>query len=255
MILDRFRLDNRVAVITGGGGGLGTLAALTFAGAGADIVLLGRNEVNLEATANEVRALGRTALPITVDVTDGAALAAAAERIEAELGGIDILFNNAGITSTKTLRDIPPEEWQALLDVNVTGSYLAIRAVTPALIRRGGGRIINMGSILSARGMANRVAYSTTKAAVANMAAALAFELGPHGITVNTLAPTVIVTDLNREAVRTQPELYEAIVKRTPLGRLGEPDDLSGALLLLASDAGRYMTGQTLFVDGGYTAG
>ncbi|MCP1337112.1 SDR family NAD(P)-dependent oxidoreductase [Futiania mangrovi] len=254
-MLERFRLDGRVAVITGGGGGLGSLAARTFAGAGADVVLLGRNAGKLDAAAAEVRQAGGSATVIHADVTSRADLEKAAQRVAADFGGADILFNNAGITSPRLLLDTEPDEWQSLIDVNVTGTYLTTRAFAPAMIAKGGGRIVNMGSILSARGMANRVAYCTTKAAVANMAAALAFELGPHGVTVNTLAPTVIVTDLNREAVKTQPELYEGVVRRTALGRLGQPEDLSGALLLLASDAGAFITGQTIFVDGGYTAG
>ena len=254
-MLEAFRLDGKVAAITGASGGLGGLAARTFAAAGADLVLLGRNEEKLAAAADAVRAAGRRALAIAADVTDAPALAAAARTIEAECGGLDVLFNNAGITSPKRLEEMETAEWQALLDVNVTGTYLTTRSFLPLLRRRGGGRIVNMGSILSARGMANRAAYAATKAAVANLAAALAFELGPEGITVNTLAPTVIETDLNREAIRTQPQLYARLIERTPLGRLGRPEDLAGALLLLASDAGAFITGQTLFVDGGYTAG
>ncbi|MDX5360366.1 MAG: SDR family oxidoreductase, partial [Alphaproteobacteria bacterium] len=209
----------------------------------------------LDAAAAEGRQTGSSATVIQADVTSRADLEQAARRVAADFAGADILFNNAGITSPRLLLDTEPDEWQSLIDVNVTGTYLTTRAFAPAMIAKGGGRIVNMGSILSARGMANRVAYCTTKAAVANMAAALAFELGPHGVTVNTLAPTVIVTDLNREAVKTQPELYEGVVRRTALGRLGQPEDLSGALLLLASDAGAFITGQTIFVDGGYTAG
>jgi len=112
-----------------------------------------------------------------------------------------------------------------------------------------------MGSILSGRGMANRTAYAASKAGLANLGAALAFELGPHGITVNTIGATVIVTDLNRDLIRTQPQLYSRITDRTPLGRLGEIEDVTGALVFLASDAARFITGQTIYVDGGYTAG
>jgi NAD(P)-dependent dehydrogenase (short-subunit alcohol dehydrogenase family) len=120
---------------------------------------------------------------------------------------------------------------------------------------QGGGTIINMGSILSQAGMANRSAYAASKAAIASFTKSMAFELGPHGITVNALGPTVIVTDLNRELVRTQPQLYDAVVKRTPLRRLGQPEDIAGALVFLASPAARFVTGQTLYVDGGYSAG
>jgi NAD(P)-dependent dehydrogenase (short-subunit alcohol dehydrogenase family) len=142
-----------------------------------------------------------------------------------------------------------------VVEVNVMGAFHAIRAVAPAMIERGYGRIINMGSILSGRGMANRGAYCASKAGLANLGAACAFEFGGAGVTVNTLGATVIVTDLNRELVRTQPQLYARVVDRTPLGRLGEVEDLMGALLFLASPASGFVTGQTLFVDGGYTAG
>ena len=171
-MLEKFRLDDRVAVITGGGGGLGSLAARTFASVGADVALLGRNVDNLEAAAGVVRELGRTAHVIQADVSDPDSMADAARSLDEVAGRIDILFNNAGVTSTKTLLDTDPADWQALMDVNVTGTYLTIRAFAPAMIRGGGGRIINMGSILSARGMANRVAYSATKSAVPNIAAA-----------------------------------------------------------------------------------
>jgi NAD(P)-dependent dehydrogenase (short-subunit alcohol dehydrogenase family) len=123
------------------------------------------------------------------------------------------------------------------------------------MVERGFGRIINMGSILSGRGMASRSAYAASKAGLANLGAALAFELGPHGVTVNTLGATVIVTDLNRELVRTQPDLYGQVVKRTPMGRLGELRDLTGVLVFLASEAAGFITGQIVYVDGGYTAG
>src|SRR5262249_45274221 len=146
-------------------------------------------------------------------------------------------------------------DFRRIQDVNVTGAFLAVRAFAPLMLARSYGRIINMGSILSARGMANRAAYCASKAGLANFGAACPFEFGPKGVTVNTVAATVIVTDLNRDMVRTQPELYEGVVKRTPLGRLGQTEDLMGALIFLASPASGFVTGQTLFVDGGYTAG
>lgn len=255
MPLPRFRLDGLVAVVTGGGSGLGAMGAETFAEAGADVALIGRNAAKLERTAETVRAKGRRALVVPADVGDAKAVEEAARAVANGLGRTDILFNNAGIMSPKPLLETTPEAWAQVLDVNLTGAYLCTRAFVPGMIERRAGRIINMGSILSARGMGNRFAYCATKAGLANMGAALAFDLGPHGITINTIGATVIVTDLNRELVRTQPQLYDAVLKRTPLGRLGQPDDLAGALLFLASDAGRFVTGQTIFVDGGYTAG
>ena len=253
--IDRFGLAGQVAVVTGGGGGLGAAGALALAEAGADIVLVARNREKLQAAARAVEARGRRVLIVEADVADEASILAAAATVQAEFGRVDILFNNAGITNPQTVLDIAPEDFRRLMDVNVTGAFLAIRAFAPAMIAAGYGRIVNMGSILSARGMANRAAYCASKAGLANLGQACAFEFGPHGITVNTLAATVIVTDLNRELVRTQPQLYDAIVRRTPLGRLGETDDLMGALLFLSSPASAFVTGQTLFVDGGYTAG
>jgi NAD(P)-dependent dehydrogenase (short-subunit alcohol dehydrogenase family) len=253
--VSRFALDGQVAVVTGGGGGLGSAGALALAEAGADVALIARNRAKLEDAARAVEATGRRAMIVEADVSDAEGMIAAAAEIEAGFGRIDILFNNAGITNPQAVLDIAPEEFIRILEVNVAGAFHAIRAFARPMIARGYGRIINMGSILSGRGMANRGAYCASKAGLANLGAACAFEFGPSGVTVNTLGATVIVTDLNRELVRTQPDLYAKVVQRTPLGRLGEVEDLMGALLFLASPASGFVTGQTLFVDGGYTAG
>jgi NAD(P)-dependent dehydrogenase (short-subunit alcohol dehydrogenase family) len=255
MVTPSLRLDGMVAIVTGGGGGLGTLAACAFAEAGADVVVTARHLDKCEAAAGKVRALGRKALAVSADVTRADEVKAMIERAHATFGRIDILFNNAGITSSRTMLDSAEEEWFRVIEVNVKGTFLCTKAVAPIMKAQGGGRIINMGSILSKTGMANRSAYAASKAAVRSFAKSMAFELGPSGITVNTIAPTVIVTDLNRELVRTQPQLYDAIVKRTPLGRLGQPEDIAGALVFLASPAAAFITGQTLYVDAGYTAG
>lgn len=252
---DRFRLDAQVAVVTGGSGGIGAAGALALAQAGADVAVLGRNRAKLEAAADAVRKAGRRALVVEAEVTDEAQVNAAAATIEHELGPADILFNNAGITSPKLMSDLPLDEWQRIIDVNLTGAYLTSRAFSGSMKARKSGRIVNMGSILSGRGMATRTAYSASKAGLANLGAALCFELGPYGITVNTIGATVIVTDLNRELVRTQPELYGEVVRRTALGRLGEIEDVTGVLVFLASPAAAFITGQTIYVDGGYTAG
>jgi len=255
MTLPSMRLDGLTALVTGGSGGLGTLGALAFAEAGADVVVAARNLAKCETTAARVRALGRRAIAVQADITDPAQVKALVARAEAELGRIDILFNNAGITSPRSFSDTTDEEWLRVVDVNLRGTFLCTRAVLPGMKARGSGRIINMGSILSKVGMANRSAYVTSKSGIAHLTQALAFELGPHGITVNAIGPTVIVTDLNRELIKQQPQLYDALLKRTPLGRLGQPEDIAGALVFLASPAAASITGQTLYVDGGYTAG
>jgi NAD(P)-dependent dehydrogenase (short-subunit alcohol dehydrogenase family) len=253
--VDRFRLDGAVAVVTGAGGGIGCAGSVAFAEAGADIAVVGRNRAKLEETARAVEKTGRRALIAEADVTNEASVGHAREEILHAFGKVDILFNNAGITSPKTLAELPPDEWQRIVDVNLTGAYLCARAFAPDMIARRHGRIIQMGSILSGRGMATRTAYCASKAGLANLGAAMAFELGPHGITVNTIGATVIVTDLNRELVRTQPQLYDKVRSRSALGRLGEIEDVTGVLVFLASSAAAFVTGQTIYVDGGYTAG
>lgn len=252
---DRFRLDGAVAVVTGASGGIGRAGSIALAQAGADIAVVGRDRAKLEETARAVEAVGRRAVVVQADVTDEAAVSRMREEILRSFGKVDVLFSNAGITSPKLLTDLPPEEWRRIVDVNLTGAYLCARAFAPDMIARKHGRIIQMGSILSSRGMATRTAYSASKAGLANLGAAMAFELGPHGITVNTIGATVIVTDLNRELVRTQPQLYDKVRSRAALGRLGEVEDVTGVLVFLASDAAAFVTGQTIYVDGGYTAG
>jgi NAD(P)-dependent dehydrogenase (short-subunit alcohol dehydrogenase family) len=249
---DRFRLDGAVAVVTGASGGIGRAGSIALAQAGADIAVVGRDRAKLDETARAVEAAGRRAVVVQADVTDEAAVSRMREEI---LGKVDVLFSNAGITSPKLLTDLPPEEWRRIVDVNLTGAYLCARAFAPDMIARKHGRIIQMGSILSGRGMATRTAYSASKAGLANLGAAMAFELGPYGITVNTIGATVVVTELNRELVRTQPQLYDKVRSRAALGRLGEVDDVTGVLVFLASDAAAFVTGQTIYVDGGYTAG
>ena len=248
-------LHGRVAIVTGGGGGLGTMAALALAEAGADVIVVARSLPKCESTAQKVRDMGRRSLALATDVTDINQVNAMVATVIKEFGHIDILFNNAGITSPRTLEESTIDEWWNVVDVNVRGTMLCTKAIAHYMKQQGSGRIINMGSILSDRGMANRSAYCASKAAIYNLTQSLAFELGPFGITVNALGPTVIVTDLNRELVKTQPALYDSVVKRTPMGRLGEPADVAGPLVFLASDAARFVSGQILFVDGGYTAG
>jgi NAD(P)-dependent dehydrogenase (short-subunit alcohol dehydrogenase family) len=250
-----FSLEGDVAVVTGASGGIGTAAAVALSKAGADLALVGRNVAKLKQTARVVEDAGRRALVVEADVTDEMSVEAARDTVIAKFGRADILFNNAGVTSPKTLVDTPIEEWRRIIDVNLTGAFLCSRAFAKSMMEQRRGRIVNMGSILSGRGMATRTAYCATKAGLANFGAALAFELGPHGVTVNTIGATVIVTDLNRELIRTQPHLYQKVLARSALGRLGEVKDVVGVLVFLASPAAGFVTGQTIYVDGGYTAG
>lgn len=253
--MGRFDIVGSVAVVTGAGGSIGKQAAAALAQAGADIALVGRNAAKLEEVKGAVARHGRRALVVPTDVTDETAVNACAQTVMEHFGKVDILFNNAGTSSPKRFLDYTLSDWNGIIATNLTGAFLCARAFAPHMIERNYGRIINMGSILSGRGMANRSAYAASKAGLANFGASLAFELGPHGITVNTIGATVMITDFNREMVAAQPELYEGVRRRSAFGRLGTIDDILGTLVFLASPAAAYVTGQTIYADGGYTAG
>lgn len=253
--MDRFGIAGSAVVITGAGGSIGKVAAMAFAEAGADIALVGRNAAKLEGTRDAAKGFGGRVVIATADVRDERSVAACAAGVLAHFGKVDVLFNNAGTSSPKRFLDYTLADWETIIGTNLTGAFLCSRAFAPAMIERGYGRIINMGSILSGRGMANRSAYAASKAGLSNFGASLAFELGPHGITVNTIGATVMVTDFNRQMIADQPDLYEAVRRRSAFGRLGEIDDIVGTLLFLASPAASYVTGQTIYADGGYTSG
>lgn len=231
------------------------MMARTLGEAGASLLLVGRNQDKLEALCTELAAEGLAAQALAADVANPDSVRALVSALRERTSRLDILINNAGVTSPKPLLELDDEDWRRIIDTNAGGTFYCIRELAPLMIARRYGRIVNLGSILSVRGMALRSAYSAAKAAVANLTRAAAFELGPHGITVNALAPTVIVTDLNRELVRTQPQLYDGVVRRTAMGRLGELDDLVLPLKFLVAPGAGFVTGQILCVDGGYTAG
>lgn len=252
--LPSMRLDGQVALVTGASGGIGRLACCAFAEAGARVAAAGRDRAKLEETAEAVRARGAEVEIVVADVSEAGGPQAMAEQTLARFGRIDTLVNNAGIMLPKSFMDSTPEEWRRVIDVNLMAVAECCRAVIPAMVAQSAGSIIMTGSILSVRGVANRSAYCVSKAGVASLAKVLAFELGEHGITVNTIAPTVIETDLNRHLIQTQPQLYDGILRRTAIGRLGVPEDLAGLFVFLASPASRYVTGQVIGVDGGFLA-
>lgn len=255
-VLDRFRLDGKRLLITGGSRGLGRAMMLACAEVGADVVLTGRDMESLENAAAEVRALGRHAFVIRADMGDPeTAERACGEALQS--GEIDILINNVG----GRRENIPTESmdletWRRLVDLNLTSTFVCTKIIGKALLERGtGGRIINVASInalVAGRDIAGRH-YETAKAAVLQFTRAVAADWAPHGITVNAILPGVFMTEPNQRWARLHPHVIDGIRERTPMKAFGEPEDLGPLAVYLASDASRYMTGAALVIDGGYT--
>jgi NAD(P)-dependent dehydrogenase (short-subunit alcohol dehydrogenase family) len=250
-----FGLEGDVALITGGGGAIGAATALAYARAGAAVVLADTAPAAAARVADEVKAIGGRALAVDMDVTREISVQTAVERAVGEFGRIDILVNNAGINIRKKPEDLTPADWHAVMDVNVTGYFLCARAVGPAMIARQSGRIINVASIMGFRGNAvtPNLAYNTSKGAVVNFTRTLAGEWAPHGIRVNGIAPTYLLTPLTATLL-SDPGPSARIVARTPMGKVGVPDDVAGAMLYLASPASSLVTGHIVAVDGGWLA-
>jgi NAD(P)-dependent dehydrogenase (short-subunit alcohol dehydrogenase family) len=246
-----FTLAGRSAIVTGASGGLGRHFADVLAQAGARVALLARRQAHLDEAVREIEAAGGSALAIPCDVTDYASVRRAVDAAAERMGGVDILVNNAGIAISKPLLDHTEADWDRVLDTNLKGAWLMSRELAALWVaRRGGGRIVNIASLLGLRTIRHVPAYTAAKAGLIHLTHTLAAELGRHGITVNAIAPGYFATDMNRAFMES--EAGRALVSRIPLGRSGEPPDLDGALLLLASDAGAYITGAVLPVDGGH---
>jgi 3-oxoacyl-[acyl-carrier protein] reductase len=241
-------LANQIAVVTGAGRGIGRAIALRFAAAGADVVCVSRTAQNSEKVAGEVKSLGRKAWALAVDVADSAAVGAAAERILAEAGRVDVLVNNAGIARDGLLMRMSDADWDAVLNTNLKGAFAFTRAFTRSFLKQRSGRIINISSIIGLIGNAGQANYAASKAAVIGFTKACARELGSRGITVNAIAPGFIDTDMT--AVLDE-KARDSLLERIPLNALGKPEDIAEAALYLAGPGGRYITGQVLTVDGG----
>jgi 2-deoxy-D-gluconate 3-dehydrogenase len=246
-----FHLSGKVAIVTGGNGGIGYGIARGLAEAGASIVVAARNsDKNRQAVAT-LRELGGKALSTTTDVQDEASVQAMVNATVHAFGRIDILVNNAGINIRKAPQDYTLAEWQSVLNTNLTGVFLCAREVYSHMVRAGGGKIINIGSMTSIFGSNVAPAYSTSKGGVVQFTKSLAVFWAKDNIQVNAILPGWIHTDLTAAA---SPERYNAITSRIPHGRWGEPDELAGTAVFLASSASHYVTGIALPVDGGYTS-
>ncbi len=242
------QLANQIAVVTGAGRGIGRAIALKFANEGADVVVISRTQENSEKVAAEIRALGRQAWAFAVDVADAAAVNAAAEKILAGAGKVDILVNNAGVTRDGLLMRLSDADWDTVLDTNLKGAFLVTKAFSRAMIKARTGRILNISSVIGLIGNAGQSNYAASKAGLIGFTQSCAREFAGRGITVNAIAPGFIETDMTAELNET---LKAEILKKIPLGKLGQSEDIAAAALYLASPAARYVTGQVLTVDGG----
>jgi 2-deoxy-D-gluconate 3-dehydrogenase len=253
MILDSFKLDGKVALVTGAGQGLGQAMALGLAEAGADIASLDRT--GCQGTCEAVRALGRRYYETVVDLRAASVedLKQAVEQIVTELGRIDILINNAGTIRRTPAVDFSEADWDDVLQINLKAAFFLSQAVARTMLSQGGGKIINIASMLSFQGGITVPSYTAAKSALAGITRALANEWAQHNINVNAIAPGYMATD-NTAALRADPKRSTSILERIPAGRWGAPDDLRGAVVLLASPASDYMHGAIIPVDGGWLA-
>ena len=242
------QLAQQIAVVTGAGRGIGRAIALRLAGAGADVVCISRTVENSEKVAAEVRALGRRAWALAVDVSDPAQVVAAAERILAEAGRVDVLVNNAGVTRDGLLMRMSEADWDVVLNTNLRGAFVFTKAFTRSLLKQRSGRIINIASVIGLVGNAGQCNYAASKAGLIGFTKSVARELGSRGITCNAIAPGFIETDMTSAL---NEEQRTGLLKQIPLGGFGSGEDIAEAALYLAGPGGRYVTGQVLVVDGG----
>ena len=253
-VLDRLRLDRRVALVTGASRGLGRAMALALAEAGADLALLARSREDLEETAAAVRARGRRAVVRPADVAHPDEVTRAVEDVTAAAGRIDVLVNNSGIAVVKPLVETTVEEWRAILETNLTAAFSLCRAVGPGMIARRSGKVVNVASVLGAHGLAGYTAYSASKGGLIALTRTLAVEWARHNVQVNAIAPGWFVTPMNAAAFA-DPAVRERLLREVPARRTGEPEELGPLVVYLASSASDFMTGETVFLDGGQLAG
>jgi NAD(P)-dependent dehydrogenase (short-subunit alcohol dehydrogenase family) len=249
-----FDLSGQVALVTGTSRGLGQYFARALATAGADLILTSRKRNSLSEFADEMRSMGRRVASLELDVRDEASIKQMAAEAQAAFGQVHILVNNAGCNVRKPALDVTWDDWNLILDTNLRGSFFVAQAIARGMIERGYGRIINIGSVTSVFGYAGLGPYGASRGGIRQLTMSLAADWGSHGVTVNCLAPGWFKTKQNQVLYEDQ-DWVEYLIERIPVNRPGLPNDMDGAIVFLASEASRYITGQTLLVDGGISVG
>jgi len=245
-----FSLSGKTALVTGAYRGLGYAIARGLAQAGASVVINGRNKESLDAALASLRAEGLDAAVRVFDVTDREAIDVAVRSIDGDFGGVDILFNNAGIQRRGALKDFKQDDWDAIIATNLTAPFVISQAVLPGMIAKGGGKIVHIASLMSELARPTVVPYTAAKGGVRQLTRGMAVELAPHNIQVNAIAPGYFATEMNR-ALIDNPDFNSWVCKRTPAGRWGDPKEIAGLAVFLASRASDYITGQMMVIDGG----
>ena len=251
--MEMFNLKGKVAVVTGGNGGIGFGMARGLARAGADIAVVGRNAEKSSRAADELQGLGVRAIAVQTDVTDSAAVAAMVDAVTGQLGRIDILINNAGTNIRKRPEDLAEDEWHTVIDANLTSAFLCSKACYPAMKQAGGGKVLNNGSMLSLFGTPWGPVYAASKGGIMQLTKSLATAWAADNIQVNCFLPGWIDTDLTRQARQQVDGLHDRVLGRTPAGRWGDIADFEGIAVFLASAASDYVTGTVIPVDGGFS--
>lgn len=254
MDLSLFSLQGKRALVTGGGRGIGRACALTLAQAGAQVAIVSRTQAQLEETAGQIRARGGQALVRVADLADPDQVQRLVEELDREWGAVDILVNNAAISPIfKRIEEVAPAELAQIIGVNLSGAFFVLQQVGGRMAERKQGAVINITSVGAVRALPRLSAYTATKAALDELTRTLAVEWARTGVRVNAVAPAYIETEMTA-GIQEHPHLRQRVEERTPLGRFGRPEEVAWAVVFLASDAASYITGHTLFVDGGWTA-
>jgi NAD(P)-dependent dehydrogenase (short-subunit alcohol dehydrogenase family) len=254
MGLEVFSLQGKTAIVTGASQGIGEAIAIGLAEAGANLVLAARNEANLAKVASEITAKGAKCITVKTDILKSSDLESMMDKAVAKFSKVDILINNAGVTMNKPAMDISEEEWDWLLDTNLKGYFMASKAAGREMIKNKSGVIINNASVFGLRGFPNLISYIAAKGGVVNMTRGLAVEWARFNIRVNCVAPGYTVTEMAKLNIESNPKILEMNLRKIPMKRGGQPREIADTVVFLASDASSYITGQTIAVDGGWTA-